>query len=117
LQVDRPDPPAYGRYWGERVTDLLGACLRDRDRLPAGSTIDISFDQFMSEGDATLSSVYRLAGQPLDGAARNGMEQFQRAHPRGRHGTVVYQPQVLGLPTSSRRDVLEAYKDRFLAAP
>jgi hypothetical protein len=114
LSVDRPDPAAYGRFWGERVTDLLGACLRDRDLLPTESAIDIPFDEFMREGDATLARVYRLAGQPLDDAARRGMAQFQVTHPRGRHGTVHYVPEELGLPTTTRRDVLEAYKDRFL---
>ena len=114
LSVDRPDPAAYGRYWGERVTDLLGACLRDRDLLPAESAIDIPFDRFMDDGDATLADVYRLAGQPLDDVARRAMAEFQKAHPRGRHGTVVYDPEPLGLPTAARRDVLEAYRDRFL---
>jgi len=117
LSVDRPDPVAYGRYWGERVTDLLGACLRDRDLLPAESTIDIPFDRFMDNGDATLADVYRLAGQPLDDVARRAMAGFQKAHPRGRHGTVVYDPGPLGLPTTARRDVLEAYRDRFLISP
>jgi hypothetical protein len=114
LQVDRPDPAAYGRYWGERVTDLLGACLRDRDLLPPASTIDIAFDRLVSDGDATLAEVYQLAGQPLDDLTRRGMARFQAAHPRGLHGTVMYQPEVLGLPTTVRRDVLDAYSDRFL---
>ncbi len=115
MQVDHPDPLAHGRYWGERVTDLLGACLRDRDLLPEQSTIDITFDDFMSDENATLAAVYRIAGQPLYDGARTGVSEFQATHPRGRKGTVIYEPEVLGLPTTSRREVLQAYTDRFLA--
>ncbi|MGH9207014.1 MAG: sulfotransferase family protein, partial [Acidimicrobiales bacterium] len=74
----------------------------------------IPFDRFMDDGDATLADVYRLAGQPLDDVAQRSMARFQKAHPRGRHGAVVYDPGPLGLPTTTRPDVLEAYRRRFL---
>ena len=34
-------------------------------------------------------------------------------HGRGRHGTVVYQPEVLGIDPAERRRALAFYCDRF----
>jgi hypothetical protein len=34
-------------------------------------------------------------------------------HGRGRHGTVVYQPDVLGIDMAERRQALAFYCDRF----
>ncbi len=54
-------------------------------------------------------------GQPLDGGARPGMAAFVDAHPRGRHGTVVYDVAALGLglDAGALRERLGAYTERF----
>ena len=41
------------------------------------------------------------------------MADFMAAHPRGRHGTVVYQPEVLGIDPAERREALAFYRTRF----
>jgi len=64
-----------------------------------GWTVDFTFD------------AEQLA---LQDVARRAMAEFRNAHPRGRHGTVVYDPGPLGLPATAGRDVLQAYRERFL---
>ena len=41
------------------------------------------------------------------------MEAFRASHPRGRNGTVVYQPEVLGIDPAERREALAFYRSRF----
>ncbi len=109
-----PDPHTLGRYWLDRADDLLNGCLRDRDVLPAGQSIDIRFGDFMADEQGTLRAVYDLAGRPYDDAVRSAMTAFIAAHPRGRHGEVIYDFGALGLDPDDVAQRLSAYRQRFV---
>jgi len=109
----RVDPPAIGRYWSARAEDLFRACARDRHLLPDGQTIDVRFDDFMADDLSMVERIYALADQPFGPASRHAMTDFMTAHQRGRHGTVVYQPDVLAIDSAERRRALAFYSDRF----
>lgn len=110
----RPDPVGTTRYWLDRAADLLNGCLRDRDLLPAEQTIDVRFEDFMADEQGTVAAIYALADQPYDERARAAMAEFCVAHPRGRHGGVVYEPRDLGLDRDDIAQRLFAYRERFV---
>ncbi|MEZ0364214.1 sulfotransferase [Mycobacterium sp. pUA109] len=111
----RPDPVTISQYWLDRADDLLTGCLRDRDVLPADQSIDVRFDDFMADEEATVARIYELAGQPFDTRARQAMTAFRTEHPRGRHGGVLYQPADLGLDPDTVATRLRGYRTRFVA--
>lgn len=113
MSVAEVDPPAVGHYWSARVEDMLRACAEQREILPAEQSTDVLFDEFMRDDMATVERIYRLAEQPLTETARRAMEAFAASHPRGRHGRVVYQPEVLGIDPAERREALGFYSSRF----
>jgi hypothetical protein len=113
LQVDRPDPLAIGRYWADRVEDLLRACTNDRDALPADRSVDVRFDDFMADDLGTVERIYDLAGQPFASTSREAMEAYLRDHVRDRHGRVAYDLDALGLDAAERSRALAAYRARF----
>jgi hypothetical protein len=113
MHTETIDPPAIGRYWSARGEDLFRACARDRPLLPADQTIDVRFDDFMADDFGMVERIYDLAHQPFTVDARQAMTGFVATHRRGRHGTVVYQPDVLGIDTAERRRALAFYGDRF----
>jgi hypothetical protein len=113
LQLDRVDPVAIGRYWSDRVEDLFRACVADRHLLAPQRTVDVRFDDFMADDMGTVARIYDVAGQPLTDPARSAMAAFVAAHPRGRHGTVVYDASVLGIDEAERRRSLAFYSERF----
>lgn len=115
MSSDRPDPVALTRYWVDRSADLLTACVRDREVLPAGQSIDIRFDDFMADEEATLTAIYDLAGQPFDDRARTAMARFRADHPRGMYGGVIHRPTDLGLDASAVTARLGDYHRRFVA--
>ena len=86
LSAADPDPQVVGRYWSARIEEMLRACVRDRDVLPADQSIDVRFDEFMADDVAMVERIYALAGQPFDDGARAAMDAFMVEHPRGRHG-------------------------------
>jgi hypothetical protein len=117
LSAADPDPHVVGRYWGSRIEDMLRACVRDRDLLPADRSIDVRFDEFMADDVAMVERIYALAGQPFTPAARAAMDAFMTEHPRGRHGAVLYDAAQLGIDPGERRRALAFYSERFGITP
>ena len=117
LSLERVDPVAISAYWVERVASMLGSCVADRDLLPAGRSVDVTFDRFMADDMAVVEQIYELAEEPMSDTGRRAMEEFMHAHPRGRHGTVRYDPPALGIDPDERRHALRFYSDRFDVRP
>jgi hypothetical protein len=113
LTRDRVDLEAMGGYWSDRLERMLRRCADERDALPADRTMDVRFDEFMADDLAMVARVYDLAGQPLDERSRKAMASFMVAHPRGRHGAVIYDLAQFGLDTAERRRALSFYAERF----
>ncbi|WP_099022628.1 sulfotransferase family protein [Mycolicibacterium palauense] len=115
MGAEHPDPHAIAAYWLDRAEDLLGGCVRDRDVLPAGQSVDVAFDDFMADEEGTVAAIYELAGQPFDASARTAMARFRAEHPRGRYGGVLYRPEDVGLDVAEVARRLAGYRERFLA--
>ncbi len=113
LGHDTVDLRRVGAYWADRLQRMLRRCVEDRDVLPETRSIDVRFDEFMADDIAMVERVYGVAGQPMTPEARDAMGAFMAAHPRGRHGSVVYDLGVLGLDRGSLRAALRFYVDRF----
>lgn len=113
LHLEVVDPVALGRHWTALLTDLLRSCVADRDLWSPERSIDVRFDELMSEESATVAAVYELAGQPLDDRALAAHRDYSATHVRNRHGAVIYEPDALGIdPTAVRAD-LEEYCTAF----
>jgi hypothetical protein len=108
-----PDPEKVGEYWAARIEEMLRACVRDRDVLPADRSVDVRFHEFMADDMGTVERIYDLAGQSMTDDARAAMAQFMVDHPRGRHGAVEYDLTQFGLDPAERREALRFYSDRF----
>jgi hypothetical protein len=116
MSVAHPDPVRYGRYWSQRVEDLLRGCERDRDLIPDGQAIDVRFHEFMADDLAMVERIYAVAGQPMTAGARAGIEAFLATHQRGKFGTVVYDLGDFGIDPAERRDAMRSYSERFRTA-
>ena len=113
LTRDRVDVVGIGQYWANRLELMLGRCAQEHHVLPADQTIDVHFDEFMTDDLAMVARVYALAGQPLDARALAAMRAFTAAHPRGRFGTVEYDLTEFDLDPLERRKALAFYTGRF----
>ncbi|MDH6193450.1 hypothetical protein M2272_000071 [Mycobacterium frederiksbergense] len=116
MAVTQPDVEKLTGYWLDRIEDLLRGCVRDRDVLPAGQSIDIRFDDFMADERGTLAEIYRIAGQPFGDDVRAAMSDFLTENPRGRYGGVIYDPADLHLDPAAIAERFRDYRERFLTA-
>jgi len=113
MSADRVDPVRIGRYWSERLVGMLRSCVRDRDVLPAGQSIDVRFGEFMADDVGMVGRIYALAGQPMTVEVRAAMDAFMAENPRGRHGGVVYDLAEYGLDRGRLRQATAFYSERF----
>jgi hypothetical protein len=107
------DLHAIGRYWRDRIEDVLRTCVRDRDLVPPARSIDVRFDEFMRDDLATVRRIYALAGEPVTSEAEDAWARFMATHPRGVHGTVEYDLAQFGLDAAEIRRGCGFYVERF----
>jgi hypothetical protein len=113
MNARRVDPVAVGRYWAARTEDLLRGSIEGRAALPPTQVIDVHFRQFMKDDVATAERVLAFAGHPASDDARAAMRAFMDANPRGKHGTIDYRLEDVGLDYAERREALRFYSDHF----
>jgi hypothetical protein len=110
MQVD-------ARALGPRVLDFYAASLdrglAARDAGDPERFFDVSHDEVAAEPVAVAERIYRRFGRPFAGAARDRIEQYARAHPKGEHGEHVYALDDYGLTPEIVRRRFAAYTDRF----
>jgi hypothetical protein len=113
LAVDRPDPEAIGRAWTARIEGMLLDCLRDRDEIPTGQALDVPFHDYMADEHGTIERIGSFADLRLDGDAGAAIAAYGATHRRGRHGGIIYEPDVLGIDIEGTRRALTPYIERF----
>jgi hypothetical protein len=109
----RIDVGATGRYWADRIEQMLRASVEGRPRVPAGQITDVHFRRFMADDLATVERVYEFLGEPLQEPARAALRAYLSGHARGRLGAVAYRLEDFGLDAAERRRALRFYQERF----
>jgi len=108
------EPAALAEYWVDRVDRLLRACVRDRELLPVERSIDVMFHEFMADDVGTVERIYERNDRVLTSDAREQLERFMAAHPRGRYGRIAYDlRRDFGLDPVAVRAKFGSYFDRF----
>lgn len=101
-------------YWSDRIETLLRRCVRDRDVLPAGQSIDVPFHEFMADDIGMVERIYALAGHEMTGAVRGRLEAYMAANPRGKHGRLAYDlRRDFGVDPDALRRRFDFYFERF----
>ena len=99
--------------WCDRLELMMDALVRDRDLLPPERSIDVRFDDFMTDELGTVEQIYELAGEPLTVPARTAAVDYLDRHRRGRLGTVVTSPDMFGLDERDLPSRFTRYCERF----
>jgi len=114
MSVDEVDVHTVAEYWISRIHEMLSACMRDHDRLPAERTIDVRFDEFMADDLAMAQRVWDVASYSPSPESRKAVASYVADHERGRLGRVEYHPEDLGLDKAELRNRFAPYVERFV---
>ncbi|MBV9513516.1 MAG: sulfotransferase [Mycobacteriaceae bacterium] len=115
-RMHRSPVPVYeiAASWVERLERMLSALVRDRSVIPASRSVDVRFDDFMSDELGVVHDVYALAGEPLSESAQSAMASYLAGHRRGRLGRVATSAEMFGLDLCDLRARFAPYVTRFL---
>jgi hypothetical protein len=112
------DPGWLLDYWSDRVHRLLGACVRDRDLVPAERSIDISFHRLNGNEMPLLEQLYQRGEVELTPKVRGRFQHYLDGNPRGKHGRIRYDLQRhFGISPDELRGRFGFYFDRFDVRP
>ena len=108
------DPKWVLDYWTDRIEALLKACVRDRKVWGPKQSMDVMFHEFMAGDMETVQKIYDLHGLELTPKARQEMDDFIKAHPRGKYGRVRYHlKEHFGVAPEQIRERFKFYYDAF----
>lgn len=113
MQQRRPDPRVIGHYWAGRVEDMLRASVDDRQLLPPSRVMDLHFDEFMKDMEGSVERIFAFCDQPFGEDTARRVRAFLADNPKGKHGSVDYRLDDLGLDPAERREALRFYVERF----
>ena len=113
ISAEKADPRWIGHYWADRIEKMLQACVRDRALQPAERSLDVLFHEYMGAELETVKKIYALAGMPFDDDTQRRIDDYNRTHPRGRFGRVVYDLADFELDGRELRERFRFYTDRF----
>ncbi len=108
------DLAELARYWIDRVEHLLRACVRDREAIPAGRSIDVRFHEYMADQKAIIERVYDMSALPLTDDVEARINDYLAANPRGKYGQVAYDlAGDFGVDIAALRRRFRFYYERF----
>lgn len=108
------DPEGLVDYWIDRVERLLRACVRDRELVASGQSMDIAFHQLNGHEMSILETLYGYNGTELTTEARSSFLGYLNDNPRGKHGRLQYDLKGhFGRSMEEVRSRFGFYFDRF----
>jgi hypothetical protein len=99
--------------WSDRLQLMLNALVRDRELIPPERSIDVHFDEFITDELGAAERIYELAGEPLTAAARAAMTDYLANHQRGRLGRIATSADMFGLDERDLPVRFAGYRKRF----
>jgi hypothetical protein len=75
--------------------------------------MDLRFDEALKDPLGTVERVFAFCDEPMGAATRARVRAFLDENPRGRHGTIDYRLEDLGLDARELRERLGFYSERF----
>ncbi|KBZ57078.1 sulfotransferase family protein [Mycobacterium colombiense] len=118
LRRNSIDPQWLLSYWSDRVHRLLSACVRDRDLVPSGRSIDINFHQLNGNEMPVLERLYRCGAVELPPGVQQRFQCYLDGNPRGKHGRIRYELQRhFGVSADELRGRFGFYFDKFDVRP
>lgn len=114
LRRNQVEPLKVAEYWVDRIEQLMRACVRDRDSLPADRSVDVLFHGYMDDPIGTVRKIYEMAQLPLDESVKAKLEAYLENHKRDRHGQLSYDLEGdFGLDPAALRERFAFYYQRF----
>jgi len=112
---DAVDPREVGPESSRRWAGAMERALRFRDggRAPAGSFLDLYYDDLVADPAGTVRKVYAAFDLPFPEGMERAIGDHLRKNPKDRHGRHLYTLEQFGLSREGEMRRYAAYRERF----
>ena len=113
---DKVEKETVGSDWMEMLKFYTETFERDREELSqihGEQILDIFHDEFVVDPWPGIKKIYEVAGRELSEEAKNNMQNWLDANPKGKHGKHEYKLEDYGLSDEKVRDVFSSYAERY----
>jgi hypothetical protein len=109
--TDEVDVREIGEHWARKTQRMVSRAMATRERADAGSFLDVSYYDLITDPMAQVERIYQFIGRPLTGI-RAHMEASRKENPQNKHGKHGYRLQDFGLDRATVDAGFEAYRTR-----
>jgi hypothetical protein len=109
LGLREDDRRVIGRHMLRKLARELRRGLETRRRLPAGTVLDLDYEQLVRDPIAAVRAIYGHFGFVLTPQALEAMQRHRRSHPKDRHGRHDYAARDFGLDDGLLRETFADY--------
>jgi len=113
---DSADPRRAGEQWCNTLEAHLNHCLQIRERLPAGSFIDVDFRDTVTRPLTVVERIYEHIGWRMTPEARRSIEAYMDSHPREKRPAHEYTLEQFGFDRADLERRFSAYRERHVPA-
>ncbi|MCP4035491.1 MAG: sulfotransferase [bacterium] len=113
LFSDRASPLEVGQQFGAKAIRTIERSMAARERLPAGSFLDVLYQDVVADPVKQVRRVYDFIGFDLDAGTEATMQQWLRDNSQTKHGVHAYRLEDFGLDRASLDPHFRAYRERY----
>ncbi len=113
LHENTVDTRALARELVASWVHAADAGMAAREEHDPDQFFDLYFPDFMSDPIGSVRKIYDHFGQEMRPEGERRLEEWQAAHPHGKHGQHEYEKRDIGVSEDEIRDRFAAYIDRF----
>lgn len=107
------DARRVGRRVLEQTLNATDRSMAARDRLPAGSVLDVQYADLVRDPIGELKRIHDFAGLGWMSDAETRMRRWLEQNPQRKYGTHRYTASQFGLDAGEIRERFEPYRRRF----
>lgn len=106
-----PDKKQLGLATLNYLADKLQHSYKLREKIDSRRILDLQFNDFVTDPIAVVKQIYTYFGLPLKPVTLAAMQQYQDAHPMGKHGKHEYDLASYGLTEAQVMQRFAFYRD------
>jgi hypothetical protein len=110
---DQVDPEEIGRHWSRKAHKMVTHSMDIRNRIGAGSFIDIHYADIMADPVGVMRRVYEFLTIPYAAENEDRVRRWVRENPQHKHGKHTYRLEDFGLSHGDIEKVFANYRASF----
>lgn len=112
--ADNPDKHLIGRYWAKRLQDFSDHCMLAQSKMPSDRFVNVWYEDLLKNPMQQAQEIYAHVGLSLGDAARQAMDEWQKANKREKRAKHEYSMEEYGFSKESLDSQFSNYRTQYI---